>query len=106
MDVLNSQKCPISFVNNTKKHGSSRASSSAPSGSSSAAFSSATRFYCSNHGGSQARHNEKDCRLNKSSSSNAWLKRPMFLRKLAAILFASGVVKHGSMAIHVLNIKQ
>ncbi|KAL9536440.1 hypothetical protein PS6_011902, partial [Mucor atramentarius] len=71
MNVLNSQKCPISFVNGAKKHGNSRVSSSASFGlSSSAASSSASRFYCSNHGGSQARHNEKDCRLNKGASSS------------------------------------
>ncbi|CAO0789981.1 unnamed protein product [Mucor circinelloides] len=72
MNVLNSQKCPISFVNSAKKHGNSRASSSASSGSpsSSVSSSSAPRFYCSNHGGSQARHNEKDCRLNKGASSS------------------------------------
>ncbi|KAG1090832.1 hypothetical protein G6F42_019589 [Rhizopus arrhizus] len=71
MNVLNSQKCPISFVNSARKHGNSRVLSSGSSGSSSStASSSSSRFYCSNHGGSQARHNEKDCRLNKGTSSS------------------------------------
>ncbi|KAK4510556.1 40S ribosomal protein mrp2, mitochondrial [Mucor velutinosus] len=73
MNVLNSQKCPVSFVN-AKRHGGSRASSSSSGSSgfssSAAASSSAPRYYCSNHGGSQARHHEKDCRLNKGGSSS------------------------------------
>ncbi|KAK4519670.1 uncharacterized protein ATC70_009908 [Mucor velutinosus] len=73
MNVLNSQKCPVSSVN-AKRHGGSRASSSSSGSSgfssSTAASSSAPRYYCSNHGGSQARHHEKDCRLNKGGSSS------------------------------------
>ena len=68
MNVLNSQKCPMSF-GKAEKHDHAR--HSAPtSDSSSSAASSAPRFYCSNHGGSQARHHEKDCRRNKGNSSS------------------------------------
>lgn len=73
MNFLNTQKCPISFVK--KKSAASRGSSSHASGSSSSSAtsssSSTTGSYCSNHGGSQARHYEKDCRLNKGGFSSA-----------------------------------
>jgi len=73
LNVLNSQKCPISFVNQKKGGGNSRAggssfSSSSPASSSSSSSASSS-FFCPNHGGSKARHNEKDCRKNAKGSN-------------------------------------
>ena len=77
LNVLNNQKCPISFVNQKKIGGHSRAGGSSSSmsyqgGSSGSSSSSSAKssFFCSNHGGSKARHNEKDCRMNSKGNNH------------------------------------
>ncbi|KAI8635705.1 hypothetical protein BD408DRAFT_438748, partial [Parasitella parasitica] len=89
LNILNGQKCPISFIS-VKKGGASRGGGVSPK-SSTAGFSSpagsSPSFFCSNHGGAQARHNEKDCRLNKGASTSRRVDRSNVPKKASGNTF-------------------
>ncbi|KAG2195429.1 hypothetical protein INT46_008462 [Mucor plumbeus] len=71
INVYNSKPAPISFVNKSRTSPSASADSNQNKRFKSTVNKETTGFYCPNHGGTAAKHNEKDCYSNKGANASS-----------------------------------
>ena len=72
INIFNTQTCPLTFVGKSRNTAASTSASSNSTSNPAKRFKpnvENTNFFCPNHGGTSARHNEKDCHVFKRSSS-------------------------------------
>ena len=74
INIFNTQTCPLTFINKSRGPASTSSSTAVNASSPAKRFKATiegSNFFCPNHGGASARHNEKDCHVSKRSPASA-----------------------------------